>query len=139
MIRRPPRSTLFPYTTLFRSDEGIIRVGSTVEPGTILVGKVTPKGESDLGPEEKLLRAIFGEKVGEFKDASTYVKPGVEGKVIDVKVFSRKETDKDRQKIGRAHVWTPVTGESRMPSSAWKKKKKIINKKKKKEDRNIYS
>ncbi|MDP7278596.1 MAG: DNA-directed RNA polymerase subunit beta, partial [Candidatus Poribacteria bacterium] len=78
-------------------DEGIIRVGSTVEPGTILVGKVTPKGESDLGPEEKLLRAIFGEKVGEFKDASTYVKPGVEGKVIDVKVFSRKETDKDRQ------------------------------------------
>jgi len=78
-------------------DEGIIRVGSTVEPGTILVGKVTPKGESDLGPEEKLLRAIFGEKVGEVKDASSYAKPGIEGTVIDVKVFSRKEKEKDRQ------------------------------------------
>ena len=78
-------------------DEGIIQVGSKVEPGTILVGKVTPKGESDLGPEEKLLRAIFGEKVGEVKDASSYAKPGVEGTVIDVKVFSRKEKEKDRQ------------------------------------------
>jgi len=78
-------------------EEGIIRVGSTVRPGRILVGKVTPKGESDLGPEEKLLRAIFGEKVGEVRDASTYAKPGVEGVVIDVKVFSRKEREKDRQ------------------------------------------
>ena len=78
-------------------DEGIIRVGSIVEPGTILVGKVTPKAESDLGPEEKLLRAIFGEKVGEYRDASTYAKPGVQGVIIDVKVFSRKEKDKDRQ------------------------------------------
>ena len=78
-------------------DEGIIRIGSIVEPGTILVGKVTPKAESDLGPEEKLLRAIFGEKVGEYRDASTYAKPGVQGVIIDVKVFSRKEKDKDRQ------------------------------------------
>ena len=78
-------------------DEGIIRVGSIVRPGSILVGKVTPKGESDLGPEEKLLRAIFGEKVGEVRDASTYAKPGVEGVVIDVKVFSRKERENDRQ------------------------------------------
>jgi DNA-directed RNA polymerase subunit beta len=78
-------------------DEGIIRVGSVVSPGSILVGKVTPKGESDLGPEEKLLRAIFGEKVGEVRDASTYASPGVEGVVIDVKVYSRKEREKDRQ------------------------------------------
>ncbi|MDE0042689.1 MAG: DNA-directed RNA polymerase subunit beta, partial [Candidatus Poribacteria bacterium] len=78
-------------------EEGIIRVGSIVRPGSILVGKVTPKGESDLGPEEKLLRAIFGEKVGEVRDASTYAKPGVEGVVIDVKVFSRKERENDRQ------------------------------------------
>ena len=78
-------------------EEGIIRVGSIVVPGSILVGKVTPKGESDLGPEEKLLRAIFGEKVGEVRDASTYARPGVEGVVIDVKVFSRRDREKDRQ------------------------------------------
>ena len=78
-------------------EEGIIRIGSVVLPGSILVGKVTPKGESDLGPEEKLLRAIFGEKVGEVRDASKYVKPGTEGVVVDVKVFSRKERERDRQ------------------------------------------
>ena len=78
-------------------EEGIIRIGSIVLPGSILVGKVTPKGESDLGPEEKLLRAIFGEKVGEVRDASKYVKPGTEGVVVDVKVFSRKERERDRQ------------------------------------------
>ena len=71
-------------------EEGIIRVGSIVKAGSILVGKITPKGESEYGPEEKLLRAIFGEKVKEVRDASTYVRPGVEGVVIDVKVFSRK-------------------------------------------------
>ncbi len=71
-------------------EEGIIRVGSVVGAGSILVGKITPKGESEYGPEEKLLRAIFGEKVKEVRDASTYVRPGVEGVVIDVKVFSRK-------------------------------------------------
>ena len=82
-------------------EEGIIRVGSIVQPGSILVGKVTPKGESDLGPEEKLLRAIFGEKVGEVRDASKYVKPGTEGVVVDVKVFSRKEREGDRQTVLR--------------------------------------
>ena len=71
-------------------EEGIIHVGSVVKAGSILVGKITPKGESEYGPEEKLLRAIFGEKVKEVRDASTYVRPGVEGVVIDVKVFSRK-------------------------------------------------
>jgi len=78
-------------------DEGIIRIGSTIEPGDILVGKVTPKGESELGPEEKLLRAIFGEKAGDVRDASLRAKPGHEGVVVDVKVFSRKEREKDKQ------------------------------------------
>jgi len=78
-------------------EEGIIRVGSIVNTGSILVGKVTPKGESDLGPEEKLLRAIFGEKVGEVRDASMYARPGNDGVVVDVKVFSRREKERDRQ------------------------------------------
>ncbi len=73
-------------------DEGIIRIGSVVGTGSILVGKISPKGESESGPEEKLLRAIFGEKVKEVKDASAYTRPGVEGVVIDVKVFSRQAT-----------------------------------------------
>ena len=73
-------------------DEGIIRIGSVVGTGSILVGKISPKGESEYGPEEKLLRAIFGEKVKEVKDASAYTRPGVEGVVIDVKVFSRQAT-----------------------------------------------
>ncbi len=72
---------------------GIIRVGAEVGPGDILVGKVTPKGETELSPEEKLLRAIFGEKSGDVRDASLKVPPGIEGKVIDVKVFSRRERD----------------------------------------------
>lgn len=72
-------------------EEGIIRVGSLVSAGSILVGKISPKGESEYGPEEKLLHVIFGEKVREVRDASTYVKPGIEGIVIDVKVFSRKQ------------------------------------------------
>lgn len=71
-------------------EEGIIRIGSVVKAGSILVGKITPKGESEYGPEQKLLQAIFGEKVKDVRDASTYVRPGVEGVVIDVKVFSRK-------------------------------------------------
>ena len=78
-------------------EEGIIRVGSVVGAGSILVGKITPKGESEYGPEEKLLRAIFGEKVKEVRDASTYVRPGVEGVVIDVKVFSRKPDTSSRR------------------------------------------
>ncbi len=74
-------------------EEGIIRIGAEVVPGDILVGKVTPKGETELTPEEKLLRAIFGEKAGDVRDASLRVPPGVEGKVIDIKVFKRKEKD----------------------------------------------
>jgi DNA-directed RNA polymerase subunit beta len=74
-------------------EEGIVRIGAEVAPGDILVGKVTPKGETELTPEEKLLRAIFGEKAGDVRDASLKVPPGVEGKIIDVKVFKRKEKD----------------------------------------------
>ncbi|OGW72349.1 MAG: DNA-directed RNA polymerase subunit beta [Omnitrophica bacterium GWA2_52_12] len=73
-------------------EEGVIRIGAEVKPGDILVGKITPKSETELSPEEKLLRAIFGEKAGDVRDASLTVPPGVEGIVVDVKVFARKES-----------------------------------------------
>ena len=76
-------------------DSGIIRLGAEVNPGDILVGKITPKGETQLSPEEKLLRAIFGEKAGDVKDTSLRVPPGVQGIVIDAKVFSRRGIEKD--------------------------------------------
>jgi DNA-directed RNA polymerase subunit beta len=76
-------------------ESGIIRVGARVKPMDILVGKVTPKGETQLSPEEKLLRAIFGDKAGDVKDSSLRVPPGIEGIVIDAKVFTRKGGEKD--------------------------------------------
>ncbi|MBM4293713.1 MAG: DNA-directed RNA polymerase subunit beta [Deltaproteobacteria bacterium] len=76
-------------------DSGIIRLGAEVRPGDILVGKITPKGETQLTPEEKLLRAIFGEKAGDVKDTSLRVPPGIDGVVIDARVFSRKGVEKD--------------------------------------------
>ena len=76
-------------------EAGIIRIGATVKAGDILVGKVTPKGETQLTPEEKLLRAIFGEKAGDVRDASLKVPPGIEGTVVDVRIFSRKGVEKD--------------------------------------------
>lgn len=78
-------------------DCGIIKIGSYLRPGDILVGKVTPKGETQLTPEEKLLRAIFGEKAGEWRDASLITPPGIEGIVVDVKIFSRKGVEKDQR------------------------------------------
>src|SRR6187431_235398 len=78
-------------------DSGIIRIGAYVKPGDILVGKVTPKGETQLTPEEKLLRAIFGEKAGDVRDASLVCPPGIEGIVVDVKIFSRKGVEKDER------------------------------------------
>ena len=78
-------------------DSGIIRIGAEVKPGDILVGKITPKGETQLSPEEKLLRAIFGEKAGEVRDTSLRVPPGVEGTVINVRIFSRKGLGKDER------------------------------------------
>ena len=74
-------------------EHGIIRVGAEVNQGDILVGKVTPKGETELSPEERLLRAIFGEKAGDVRDASLKAPPGMDGVVMDRKVFSRKERD----------------------------------------------
>ena len=76
-------------------ESGIIRIGAYVKPGDILVGKVTPKGETQLTPEEKLLRAIFGEKAGDVKDASLTCPPGIEGIVVGVRIFSRKGIEKD--------------------------------------------
>jgi DNA-directed RNA polymerase subunit beta len=78
-------------------DSGIIRIGANVKAGDILVGKVTPKGETQLTPEEKLLRAIFGEKAGDVRDASLVCPPGIEGIVVGVKIFSRKGIEKDER------------------------------------------
>ncbi|MGB9699564.1 MAG: DNA-directed RNA polymerase subunit beta [Thermodesulfobacteriota bacterium] len=91
-------------------ESGIIRIGAEVKPGDILVGKITPKGETQPSPEEKLLRAIFGEKAGAVKDTSLRVPPGVEGTVIGAKVFSRRGVEKDarakaieEEEIARLH------------------------------------
>src|SRR5438477_930899 len=78
-------------------ESGVIRIGAGVKPGDIMVGKVTPKGETQLTPEEKLLRAIFGEKAGDVRDASLTTPPGIEGTVVDVKIFSRKGQEKDER------------------------------------------
>jgi DNA-directed RNA polymerase subunit beta len=87
-------------------ESGIIRIGAEVKPGDILVGKITPKGETQLSPEEKLLRAIFGEKAGDVRDTSLRVPPGVEGVVIGARIFSRKGADKDTrtEAIERAEI-----------------------------------
>jgi len=82
-------------------EDGIIRIGAPVHSYDILVGKVTPKGETDLTPEERLLRAIFGDKAGDVRDASLKAPPGMDGVVIDIKVFSRKEKDEATKKQER--------------------------------------
>ncbi|MEX2602067.1 MAG: DNA-directed RNA polymerase subunit beta [Balneolaceae bacterium] len=79
-------------------EQGIIRIGAKVNPGDILVGKITPKGETDPTPEEKLLRAIFGDKAGDVKDASLKTPPGVSGTVINTKLFSRKRDEQISRK-----------------------------------------
>jgi DNA-directed RNA polymerase subunit beta len=78
-------------------ESGIVRIGAEVKQGDILVGKITPKGETQLSPEEKLLRAIFGEKAGDVRDSSLRVPPGVSGTIIDARVFSRRGIDKDER------------------------------------------
>ena len=78
-------------------EDGVVRIGAHVKAGDILVGKVTPKGETELTPEERLLKAIFGEKAGDVRDASLKAPPGMDGIVVDIKLFSRKERD-DRAK-----------------------------------------
>ena len=80
-------------------ESGIIRIGAAVKPDDILVGKITPKGETQLTPEEKLLRAIFGEKARDVKNTSLKVPPGIEGTIIDVKVFNRRSGEKDERTL----------------------------------------
>ena len=87
-------------SALSKLDEaGIVYIGAEVKPGDILVGKVTPKGETQLTPEEKLLRAIFGEKASDVKDTSFRVSPGMSGTVIDVQVFTREGVEKDARAL----------------------------------------
>jgi DNA-directed RNA polymerase subunit beta len=85
-------------------EDGIVRIGARIQAGDILVGKVTPKGETELSPEERLLRAIFGEKAGDVRDASLKAPPGMDGVVIDVKVFSRRERDERGKKEEKKKV-----------------------------------
>ncbi len=80
-------------------EEGIIHIGAEVRPGDLLVGKTTPKSEAPVTPEEKLLRVIFGEKASDVKDSSLYAPTGINGTVVDVKVFSRKGIEKDERSI----------------------------------------
>src|SRR3546814_409117 len=80
-------------------EAGMVYIGAEVNPGDILVGKVTPKGESPMTPEEKLLRAIFGEKASDVRDTSLRVPPGVTGTVVDVRVFSRRGVDTDERAL----------------------------------------
>jgi DNA-directed RNA polymerase subunit beta len=100
-------------------EEGIIRIGAPVRAGDILVGKVTPKGESDLSPEERLLRAIFGEKAGDVRDASLKAPPGMDGVVIDIKVFSRREKDEAAKKNEKKKI-------ERLKRLARKEKNRIL-------------
>jgi DNA-directed RNA polymerase subunit beta len=85
-------------------ERGIIRIGAEVGPGDIIVGKITPKGETDPTPEEKLLRAIFGDKAGDVKDASLKAKPGMNGVVIDTQLFSRRKADPATKKAEEARL-----------------------------------
>ena len=85
-------------------ENGIIRVGAEVHPGDIIIGKVTPKGETDLTPEDKLLKAIFGDKAGDMKDASLKAPPGLSGTVIETKLFSRKKKDSASSKEDKSKL-----------------------------------
>jgi len=131
-------------------DSGIIRVGAKVGPEDILVGKITPKGETQLTPEEKLLRAIFGDKARDVKNTSLKVPPGIEGTVIDVRVFNRRSGDKDERTKGvedadlakidmketrhiaalttavRELIWTEVQGKSLASTLMGKKKGQVL-------------
>ena len=85
-------------------DQGLIRVGAEVGPGDILVGKITPKGETELSPEERLLRAIFGEKAGDVRDSSLKAPPGMKGVVVETRVFSRKQKDKKTKEEDKVKI-----------------------------------
>ncbi|MBN1576397.1 MAG: DNA-directed RNA polymerase subunit beta, partial [Chitinispirillaceae bacterium] len=85
-------------------ENGVVRIGTEVDAGDILVGKVTPKGETELSPEERLLRAIFGEKAGDVRDSSLKAPPGLKGTVIDTRIYSRKERDKRSKKKDKKRI-----------------------------------
>ncbi|MBN2453318.1 MAG: DNA-directed RNA polymerase subunit beta [Candidatus Omnitrophica bacterium] len=115
-------------------DSGIIRIGAHVEPGDILVGKVTPKSETELSPEEKLLRAIFGEKAGDVRDSSLIASPGVEGIVVDVRVFSRRDArSKTREERTRENKEIKVLEETfgtqiqRIKEEKYRKLQKLLS------------
>ncbi|HEO64208.1 MAG TPA: DNA-directed RNA polymerase subunit beta, partial [Candidatus Omnitrophica bacterium] len=111
--------------------QGIVRIGAEVKAGDILVGKVTPKSETELSPEEKLLRAIFGEKAGDVKDASLTVPPGIEGVVVDVNVFSRKtRKSKSKEELTKELKQIDETKKfyaSQLASLEKEKEQKLIN------------
>jgi len=113
-------------------ESGIVRIGAEVKPGDILVGKITPKGETQLSPEEKLLRAIFGEKAGDVRDTSLRVPPGVSGYVITARVFARKGTEKDErakdiEDMERARLERDMADELKiMRESAYKRVRKVL-------------
>jgi len=92
-------------------ENGLIRIGADVKPGDILIGKITPKGETDPSPEEKLLRAIFGDKAGDVKDASLKASPSLEGTVIDKKLFSRAMKDKKGIKVNEKAIIQKIENE----------------------------
>ena len=105
-------------------ESGIVYVGAEVEPGDILVGKVTPKGETQLTPEEKLLRAIFGEKASDVKDTSLRVSSGMEGTVIDVRVFTRDGVEKDARALEIEEAELEIEGSKgprTISCASWKK------------------
>ena len=122
-----------PENLLRNLDEnGIVRIGAHVKSGDILVGKVAPKGETQLSPEEKLLKAIFGEKALDVKDASLYCSPGVEGTVIDVRIFSRRGSEKGPR--AKAIEGDEITGMKRnlddeisiLDTEKWRRIKNIL-------------
>ncbi len=100
-------------------EDGIIRIGARVKANDILVGKVTPKGETELTPEERLLRAIFGEKAGDVRDASLKAPPGMDGIVVDIRVFSRREKDESSKKHEKREI-------ARLKRQARQEKNKIL-------------
>ena len=100
-------------------ENGLVYIGAEVVPGDILVGKVTPKGETELTSEEKLLRAIFGEKAGDVRDASLKVPPGTEGTVIDIKVFSRKERGGRTDRQDKAKIAALTEERDRATAELW--------------------
>jgi len=111
-------------------EEGVIRIGARVRQGDILVGKVTPKGEQELSPEERLLKAIFGDKAGDVRDASLKAPPGMDGIVIDIKVFSRREKD-EGTKVQEKKKIEKVTRGDELPPGVVKLVKVYIAKKRK--------